>query len=189
MSAATLLITTAADFAARAHVNDRRKGAAGEPYINHLAEVAALLAVATEGEDAALIAAGYLHDTLEDTATTFETLEDHFGPEVAGVVAEVTDDKSLPKPERKRRQAEMVTKKSRRAQLLKIADKTSNLRALAASPPVAWDRQRLEAYIAWAEEVAGQCRGQNGFLDAVFIEARDTARRQINAKIASDGAR
>jgi len=185
---ATVLVTIAADFAARAHVGARRKGAAGEPYVNHLAEVAALLAVASGGEDAVLVAAGWLHDTLEDTATTYAQLEDHFGPEVANVVAEVTDDKSLPDAERKRRQVETVTGKSARAQLLKIADKTSNLRALAASPPVGWDRDRLIAYIDWAEAVVGQCRGQNGFLDAVFINARDTARREIDAKIAKDGA-
>lgn len=184
-----VLLATAADYAARAHVADRRKGAAGEPYINHLAEVAALLAVATEGEDAVLIAAGYLHDTLEDTSTTYEELADHFGQEVASLVAEVTDDKSLPKEERKRLQARNVTKKSLRAQLLKIADKTSNLRALSVSPPVAWDKARLEAYVDWAEEVVGQCRGHNAFLDAVFIEARDTARRGISAKIAKEGAR
>jgi (p)ppGpp synthase/HD superfamily hydrolase len=103
-SANTVLVTRTADFAARRHVDQRRKGAAREPYINHLAEVAHLLSEATDGEDGALIAAGFLHDTLEDTETEYEELQAIFGQDVASLVAEVTDDKSLPKAERKRLQ-------------------------------------------------------------------------------------
>jgi (p)ppGpp synthase/HD superfamily hydrolase len=175
------LLTRAADFAARAHVAQHRK--AEEPYINHLTEVASLLAEATGGEDAELIAAAYLHDTLEDTATRYEDLVAHFGPDVAKLVSEVTDDKSLPKAERKRLQIETVTKKSPRAQLLKIADKTSNVRALVSSPPAGWSKTRLMEYIDWAEAVVSQVRGLNPILDAEFIAARDNARREVSAKI------
>ena len=169
----TLLVTVtrAADFAARRHVEQRRKGAAREPYINHLAEVADLLAEATDGEDAALIAAGFLHDTLEDTATEYEELQAVFGSDVASLVAEVTDDKSLPKAERKRLQVVNAAKKSERAKLLKIADKTSNLRALALSPPADWEFERVSEYIDWAEQVVNHCRGLNAFLDKVFDAA------------------
>jgi (p)ppGpp synthase/HD superfamily hydrolase len=124
------LVTRAAEFAARQHVGQRRKGAAQEPYINHLSEVAYLLAETTEEPDAVLVAAGWLHDTLEDTSTTKAELEASFGPHVAEIVTEVTDDKSLPKHQRKQHAAE----KSRSARLIKIADKTSNLRSLASSP-------------------------------------------------------
>src|SRR6202043_3823404 len=96
-----LLVVNAADFAARRHVKQRRKGAAGEPYINHLAEVAMLLAGASDASDAALVAAGFLHDALEDTPTEYEELVARFGTDVADLVAEVTDDKSLAKAERK----------------------------------------------------------------------------------------
>src|SRR5262245_26993902 len=139
MSTDIALVTRAADFAARRHVNQRRKGAAQEPYFNHLAEVAALLAEHVNPPDAELIAAGYLHDTLEDTETTFEELETAFGPVITKIVSECTDDKSLPKAERKRRQVESTPKKSVRARLLKIADKTSNLRALVYTPPSNWE--------------------------------------------------
>ena len=68
------LVSEAADFAARRHSGMRRKGRGNEPYINHLAEVANLLAAATEGADAELVAAGWLHDTIEDTETTHRAL-------------------------------------------------------------------------------------------------------------------
>jgi guanosine-3',5'-bis(diphosphate) 3'-pyrophosphohydrolase len=173
---AVILIARAAHFAARVHVGQRRKGEAREPYINHLAEVAALLAEATHGQDAALIAAGWLHDTLEDTDTEREELEALFGPGVAAIVAEVTDDKSLVKAERKRLQIDTAPHKSEQARLLKIADKTSNLRALISSPPSGWDLQRRTAYVHWAEAVVAGCRGLNAELehgfDAALVQAR-----------------
>jgi (p)ppGpp synthase/HD superfamily hydrolase len=172
----TLLVARAAEFAARAHVTQRRKGAAQEPYINHLAEVAWLLAEATGGEDAVLVAAGWLHDTLEDTDTEREELERLFGPEVASVVAEVTDDKALPKVDRKRLQIETAPRKSLRARLLKIADKTSNLNSIGLSPPSDWDAERRTDYVIWAEAVVAGCRGLNAHLEAKFDEAVRQAR-------------
>jgi (p)ppGpp synthase/HD superfamily hydrolase len=174
-----VLVARAADFAARAHASQKRKGAAQEPYINHLAEVALLLTEATGGQDPALIAAAWLHDTLEDTITEREELESLFGKEVATVVAEVTDDKSLPKSERKRLQIETAASKSRSARMLKIADKTSNLRALAKSPPMGWDLKRREDYVAWAEAVVAGCRGLNAELEAVFAAAVAAARTAL----------
>jgi (p)ppGpp synthase/HD superfamily hydrolase len=178
MKAAISLIMQAADFAARRHASQRRKGAAGEPYINHLVEVAALLAEATDG-DAALVAAGLLHDTLEDTATEYEELDARFGPDIATLVAAVTDDKSLPKAERKRRQVERAPAASARAKLLKIADKTSNLRTLVTSPPANWDVARVADYIDWAEKVVAGCRGANATLDRAFDAAVIDARAAI----------
>ena len=101
-----VLLARAADYAARQHIAQRRKGEAAEPYVNHLTEVAALLAEATDGADVVLLMGGLLHDTLEDTDATYEDLVQRFGPEVAALVAEVTDDKSLRKDERKRLQIE-----------------------------------------------------------------------------------
>jgi (p)ppGpp synthase/HD superfamily hydrolase len=174
-----MLVARAADFAARAHVTQRRKGDAQEPYVNHLIEVALLLTEATGGEDAALIAAGWLHDTLEDTATEREELEALFGPAVASIVAEVTDDKSLKKAERKRLQVETTPSKSRQARLLKIADKTSNLRSMAESPPIGWDIDRRMEYVRWAEAVVEGCRGLNPMLERMFDEAVRQARAAV----------
>lgn len=176
---AVILVARAADFAARAHVGQRRKGHAQEPYINHLAEVAALLAEATHGHDAVLIAAGWLHDTLEDTDTEREELESLFGPGVAAIVAEVTDDKSLLKADRKRLQVETAPNKSAQARMLKVADKTSNLRAIAQSPPSGWDFARREDYVRWAEAVVDGCRGLNSTLETTFDEAAQQARAVI----------
>jgi (p)ppGpp synthase/HD superfamily hydrolase len=174
-----LLIARAADFAARAHVTQRRKGDAQEPYVNHLIEVALLLTEATGGEDPVLVAAGWLHDTLEDTATEREELEALFGVEIAAIVAEVTDDKALKKAERKRLQVETTPKKGRQARLLKIADKTSNLRAIALSPPSGWDLDRREDYVRWSEAVVAGCRGLNSALEGFFDDAARQARTAI----------
>jgi (p)ppGpp synthase/HD superfamily hydrolase len=170
------LVSRAADFAARRHADQQRKGAAREPYVNHLAEVASLLAETMGEPDAALVAAGWLHDTLEDTQTDREELERLFGPRVASLVAEVTDDKSLPKAERKRRQVEAAPHKSAGAKAIKLADKTSNFRSLTASPPEGWERQRIADYIAWAQEVVAGCRGTNAALEDRFDRAVAEAR-------------
>ena len=104
------LISEAADLAAHRHNGMARKGRGNEPYINHLAEVANLLAAATDGADAELVAAGWLHDTVEDTNTTREELAQKFGARVAALVVEVTDDMSLPKPQRQQKQIEEAGK-------------------------------------------------------------------------------
>jgi (p)ppGpp synthase/HD superfamily hydrolase len=174
-----VLVARAADFAARMHVSQRRKGAAQEPYLNHLAEVALLLGEATGGTDHVLVAAAWLHDTLEDTEAEREELEALFGREVAAIVADVTDDKSLKKTERKRLQIETAPQKSRQARLLKIADKTSNLRAMAMSPPVGWDLARRQEYVDWALAVVAGCRGLNAELERKFDAAVAEARTAI----------
>ncbi len=174
-----LLLARAADYAARQHLGQRRKGERGEPYINHLTEVAALLADATFAEDPVLLMGGLLHDTIEDTGTTCRDLEELFGSEVAALVAEVTDDKSLPQTERKRLQVETTPGKSRRAKLLKLADKTSNLRGLVASPPADWTAGRLSDYVDWAEQVARSCRGLNAALEAGFDAAHGAAKARF----------
>jgi len=179
MSTDLVLLSRAADYAARQHIAQRRKGERAEPYVNHLTEVAALLAEATDGRDVVLLMGGLLHDTLEDTDATYEDLEQRFGPEVAALVAEVTDDKSLPKEERKRLQIDKTPSKSRRAKLLKIADKTSNLRSMVNSPPKGWSPERLRDYVGWAEQVVRSCRGLNSALDAAFDQAHADAKRHL----------
>lgn len=176
-----LLFARALDFAARKHVHQRRKGELAEPYVNHLSDVARLLAEATGGNDVTLVVAGLLHDTLEDTETTFAELTKEFGAEVAELVAEVTDDKSLPKAERKRLQIETAPHKSARARMIKLADKTSNLHSLISSPPRDWSGERIRDYVAWAGKVVAGCRGVNDYLEQEFDRARRQAAMQTNA--------
>jgi (p)ppGpp synthase/HD superfamily hydrolase len=97
-------ILKAAHFAAERHSRQRRKGAAAEPYINHLLEVAEVVSTALSEPDTNLVVAALLHDAIEDVGVTKEELIQVFGADVAELVAEVTDDKSLPKAERKRLQ-------------------------------------------------------------------------------------
>ena len=169
----------ALDYAARKHVNHRRKGEAAEPYVNHLIEVAALLAAATSGRDEALVTAGVLHDVIEDAGVEVGELRRRFGPDVATLVAEVTDDKTLSWQARKDRQVETAHAKSRRARMLKLADKTSNLRSLALSPPVDWSSERRERYVDWAKQVANRCKGVNARLDRAFEVACAEAQARL----------
>ena len=166
-----LTITEAYHFAAAKHVSHRRKGEAEEPYVNHLTEVAELVARATAGADTDAIVAAVLHDTVEDTETTFEEIADRFGSRVASLVAEVTDDQTLPYAERKQLQIRHAAQASPGAKLIKLADKTSNLRALATSPPKGWTAARRAAYVTWSTEVVAGCRGTSSWLEAQFDAA------------------
>lgn len=179
---AIALILRAAHFAATRHVHQRRKGVAQEPYINHLIEVAHLLAEATDGADETLIAAGLLHDAIEDVQVTSEELKREFGAEVAALVCEVTDDKTLPKEERKRLQVEHAPRISPRARMIKLADKISNLRTLLYSPPAGWSRQRIVEYYAWASQVVAGCRSVNAFLEAQFDQAHREGMDRLKAE-------
>ncbi len=176
------VLTKAVSFAAAKHTLQKRKGDAGEPYFNHLAEVASLVAAATNGEDGNLIAAAYLHDTIEDTDTTYEDLELAFTTDIANLVREMTDDKSLPKEERKRLQIQNALKHTKRCQILKAADKISNLRSLAASPPTDWSTDRRSGYIRWAIEVVEQLKGNNSWLDERFADAVKAAGDTISLR-------
>ena len=173
------LVSEAAELAARRHAGMTRKGRGSEPYINHLAEVANLLATATGGRDAELVAAGWLHDAIEDTATTQAELAENFGERVANLVAEVTDDMRLPKSERRRLQILDSPGKSASAKLIKIADKISNIRARIFPNASQEQREELADYLAWAEQVVANLRGGNAMLDALFDEAVANARQAL----------
>ena len=177
-----VLVARAYAFAAERHTDQRRKGCRNEPYINHLAEVAALVSAATDGADPNLIAAAVLHDTLEDTETRFAELEHEFNRDVADLVAEVTDDKSLPKQRRKALQVEKTPAKSTRAKMIKIADKISNFRALVKSPPDTWSEERKSGYLAWARRVVNGARGANGRLERIFDEAAQDLEMALKEK-------
>ena len=167
----------AVDFAAEKHRNQTRKNTEKSPYINHPIGVATVMAVEGGIDDETLLMAAVLHDTVEDTETSVEEIEAQFGSEVAGLVSEVTDDKSLPKQKRKRLQVEHAPHASEGARQLKLADKICNLRDLAAQPPTGWSLERRLAYVDWAREVVAGCRGVNPQLEAAFDRAADEAQR------------
>jgi guanosine-3',5'-bis(diphosphate) 3'-pyrophosphohydrolase len=164
-------VLRAASFAAYKHRDQRRKDAVATPYINHPLELARVLTEEAGVEDTATLCAALLHDTVEDTETTQGELRDAFGPEVAGIVAEVTDDKTLPKQERKRQQIEHAAGISDKAKLVKLADKICNLRDVANSPPAGWDLRRRQEYFDWAAAVIDRLRGVHPVLEALFDRA------------------
>ena len=177
------IVTRAADFAARMHAGQTRKGKGGEPYVNHVIEVADMVARATAGTDPNLVAAALLHDTVEDTPATIEMLIETFGEDVASLVMEVTDDKSLPKEERKLAQIQHAAEISDRARLIKLADKTSNFRGLLASPPEGWSRERKLDYLAWGKAVIDNgCRGLNKDLEGWFDSAWHEGMKALGAE-------
>ena len=170
-------IMKAADFAARTHTNQRRKGEGAEPYLNHLIEVASLVAEATNGRPEVVIAA-LLHDVVEDQNVTIGEIADLFGPTVASLVAELTDDKSLPKQVRKDMQIANASHKSEGASVIKLADKASNLLALANSPPP-WPAERKRAYVEWARAVVSGLPFKPAGLLARFEDAARLATESI----------
>ena len=165
------IVLKAAWFASDKHRNQRRKDVEASPYINHPLALAHVLA--TEGgiSDPVVIAAALLHDTVEDTETTPEELVREFGTAIASIVAEVTDDKTLEKAERKRLQVIKSPTKSHSAKLVKLADKINNLRDIAASPPADWNSDRRRQYFNWAADVVEGIRGTNEGLEAAFDQA------------------
>ena len=178
-----IAVLKAADAAARWHSHQRRKGAAQEPYINHLLEVASLVADATDGRDPDLVIAALLHDAIEDQEVPREMIAEVFGEDVASLVEEVTDDKALEKHERKRLQVAHASKKSDRAKIIKLADKISNLRTISASPSPDWSVKRRLEYVAWAREVASGLRGVNAWLEAEFDKAAEAAERSVAPRL------
>jgi len=173
------LLLRAAVFAAEKHKGQRRKDAQRSPYINHPLEVAAVLAVEADIEETAVLVAALLHDTVEDTDTTLAELGKVFGSEVAAIVAEVTDDKSLPQQERKALQVQHAPYISRQAKLVKVADKICNVRDIGGRPPADWPRARRIEYLDWTERVVAGCRGMNERLERVYDEALAAARRRV----------
>lgn len=177
------LIKHAENFARQRHKGQIRKGILAEPYISHVADVARL--TQEFGGGSPEICAAWLHDTVEDCPpTSFDELAREFSPEIAGIVAELSDDKSLAKAERKRLQIVNAPKKTRSAAIVKLADKSSNVRSIATSPASDWDYDRRMGYLRWASEVVAALpfRPLSGLLH--FIESRDLAEIAIVEELA-----
>jgi len=176
----TLLLKALA-FAAHKHRDQRRKDHAASPYINHPIALANVLAREGRVGDIDVLCAALLHDTVEDTATTPKELRRAFGPKIARIVAEVTDDKSLSKAMRKALQVRHARHISAEAKLVKLADKICNIRDVARRPPATWDRARQREYFDWAKRVIDRVRGTNPRLEAAF-DAAYARRPRMNVR-------
>ena len=170
----------AASFAAKRHAGQKRKGADGEPYINHPLEVANLLASVGKVKDTDVLIAALLHDTIEDTETTKEEITELFGEKVSEMVLEVTDDKSLPKAERKQKQVEHAPHLSPGAKLIKLGDKISNITDILKNPPHDWSQERKREYVEWGERVVAGLRGANENLEKHFDETAAEAKKKFS---------
>ncbi|XP_037030685.1 guanosine-3',5'-bis(diphosphate) 3'-pyrophosphohydrolase MESH1 [Bradysia coprophila] len=158
------------NFAAIKHKTQRRKDPDKTPYINHPIGVAYILTHEADITDLDVIQAAILHDTVEDTDTTFEEIEQEFGLNVKNIVAEVTDDKSLPYAERKRLQIVHAKDSTHQAKLVKLADKLYNLRDLQSCIPEGWTEERRREYFNWAKKVVDNLRGTSAPLEASLDE-------------------
>jgi (p)ppGpp synthase/HD superfamily hydrolase len=174
-------ILAAAKFAATKHKSQLRKNGA-TPYINHPMEVAEMLSRVARVNDPEVIAAALLHDTIEDTATSADEIRTIFGDRVLSLVQECTDDKSLPKAERKRLQVANAPHKSDEAKLIKIADKISNMRDIAEDPPPDWSWQRRWDYLDWAQQVFDGLSGVSFELDQAFNTMMERCRKALSAQ-------
>ena len=176
------LILKAVKFSAERHKKQRRKGVDGSPYINHPIEVAETLWRIGGVRDVNVITAAILHDTVEDTETTPEEVGEHFGAKVRALVEEVTDDKQLPKPERKRLQVEHAPTLSTGAKQIKLADKIYNIDDVAFRPPNGWSLQRRSEYLAWADRVVMGLRGCNQQMEEHYDAVMRKARQNLEAE-------
>ena len=173
------LILKAARFAAYKHRNQRRKDEERTPYINHPISVANIISEIGNVEDPEVLAAALLHDTIEDTDTKPEELIDNFGERVCNLVQEVTDDKTLPKLERKQRQIDHAKEISEGAALIKLGDKISNVTDITDTPPTDWDSNRRLDYFEWAEKVINNCSKVNNSLEKYFKDSIQKGREKL----------
>jgi guanosine-3',5'-bis(diphosphate) 3'-pyrophosphohydrolase len=179
VEAGELILLRAIDFAARKHWDQHRKDGEASPYINHPISVSLLLAEIGEVRDPETLAAAILHDTLEDTKTTPKELEATFGSRVRKLVEEVTDDKSLPKLERKRLQIEHARSLSPDAVLIKLGDKISNVVDVSHSPPKDRDLTRRREYLHWAAAVVRNCAKVNSALESYFAKVINEGKMKL----------
>jgi len=173
------LFLKALNFSAGKHRHQRRKDKKASPYINHPIEVANVLWTVGDVRDLSTVIAAILHDTLEDTDTTPEEIRNNFGDDVLGLVLEVSDDKNLPKQERKQKQILHSPHLSERARLLKLADKICNVHDIAVAPPDSWPLERRMEYLQWAEAVIDGLRGTHEHLEKYFDETLAQARQKL----------
>ena len=175
------IVTKAKEFASHAHKNHVRNDEAKTPYVFHLEEVAGLIKESGGSDEE--IAAGWLHDVVEDTPTTIEDIRQEFGTEISNIVEAVTDLsewRSLSIGERKTKQAERVVTDGSSIKRVKLADQASNVRIVGlANDNFTMDIKLI--YIDSAKKIAEACRGISPYLDKIFAERYETAYKNLTA--------
>jgi (p)ppGpp synthase/HD superfamily hydrolase len=174
-----VLALSAAERAAKWHAEHRHKGVTQVPFVNHLIEVALLVTTATDGNDPVLTTAAFLHDAAEKAGIPPSQIRSEFGDAVYELVMEVTDDKTLSRDDRRQRQIETAASKSMKAKMIMLADKTSNLRALAEYAPMGAAEENPLEYAEWVEKVANGLRGVSPWLEQQFEHALSAVRIKI----------
>jgi guanosine-3',5'-bis(diphosphate) 3'-pyrophosphohydrolase len=170
------LIISASALATRAHEGQERDDGGG-PYIRHPARVAATLARHFPG-DHALVAAAWCHDVLEDCPQVGEAeLRAAIGDDALALVREVTNPSKgfpdLPRAERKAMDRAHIAVISRRAKLIKLADRADNLREGAGSPDKAW----IATYVGESRTLAEVLKGTDEALERDLADALERAAR------------
>lgn len=135
-----------------AHSQQKRKSDA-TPYLNHLIDVMNLLVTTAGVKDEDIVIAGLLHDAIEDSDVTQETLVAAFGSRVAKIVASLTDDKSLSLKERRVNTLKKLKTAPVSVKLVKLADIYSNASAI----PKDWDIHRIKSYFQWLDSIVALC--------------------------------
>ena len=168
----------AIDFAAYKHRYQKRKGLRPVPYINHPIAVTKFVLDHIKNPSLEMLEASILHDTLEDTKTTYEELNSIFGSKVASIVKELTDDMSLSYEKRKKLQIEHAGSLTYEAGCIKIADKYCNTYDIL-NTYIGWPRIRKIQYIQWAVQVVGHIKNKNPELEEPFIRIIETAGKTL----------
>jgi len=133
-------LESAESFAKDRHRNQKYEN---KPYHTHLeAVVDSLKHIGVNDED--VLCAAWLHDTIEDTATAFDDIEQRFGSNIAVMVLSISKDSSLPKKERERQYIEQLKNAPLQAILIKLCDISSNLKELKNS---SWSKTRKSKYV------------------------------------------
>jgi len=172
-------LIAALHYAAHQHRDQRRNDEDETPYINHPISLLHVLNVEAGITDRDVLIAAVLHDIIEDCSGPHQMyiedrrseIREQFGDTVLLLVDGVTDDKSLSKEARKQRQIEKGPHLPLGAKLVKLADKTVNLRDITATPPADWSPERRTAYFDWAAKVVEGLRGSHAGLEELFDEA------------------
>lgn len=171
----------ALDFAAERHSAQRRKGPDAAPYVNHLIEVATLVANVGQVEDVEVLIAAVLHDVLEDTPTTADEVSERFGPRVCGFVQALSDDKALPRKRRRELTLQELPAMDALVKIIKLADLSSNIKFL----PATWSDARKLEYLEWSEHAASICSPECQALADLYWQRARATRARLEAALSA----
>jgi guanosine-3',5'-bis(diphosphate) 3'-pyrophosphohydrolase len=167
----------ALDFAAERHSAQRRKGPDAAPYVNHLIEVAMLVACVGQVDDVEVLIAAVLHDVLEDTPTTSAEVDQRFGSRVRGLVDALSEDKSLPRRQRRELMLAQLPSTDACVRIIKLADLSSNIKLL----PETWSDERKLEYLEWSEHAATICSPECRALAELYWQRAGATRAALQA--------